>query len=1056
VADLHLVVSPDAAALLEHAADGFLTPRAGSRGDPFPTPPYLLVLRQGGVRDDVLALAAARGVPGWFDPPLCVFAELPEWLGRTARQPCGEFERVVLVTAVLRRAARHVFPRQRHPEDFADAVDRLFGELASEGVTPDDYDRAVARLGARDEFERGRDADLAAAYRLYHAELAAGRRRPRDDGAGFRDGRDTLVDCAAALSADPAGFAGRLGGRREIRVFGLADLRGGWRVLLRALAASPVLDRVVLYAAHPLDLDPTLSCHTTALPDAGAVPVAMRLFTDAGGPREAGDPAGRAHLISAPDAEREVEEVARRVRLLAEQGVALPRIAVVVRQARPYLDLVVRALERAGVPATARRRVSYREIPVLRSLFALLDAAAEGWSRHGLVELAEQPYFANDLNGRILNFAGYRARITGLSGWATALAELEREAGRREAAPDDGEERRPPLPSRRRLEAAVAGFARFADVARALDGERPLRAWVEWLRRFVADDPWDVERRVYDVPDRRFDVARVDLRGWKDLGQSVDEWSAALERWSGGGVGEERLAAGAFRARLAELLAGDAALWTPVQRGVRVLEGLAAAYRRFEHVFLVGLTAGKFPVRPPLSPVLDESDRDALAAAGLPLESRDAWERRERELFRMIVAASGAPVTASYARLDASGWEVVRSAFVDALVEAAQCDEDVIATHRVVTPGLPLYASPDLAAHAERVARIELSRRAGLPSPHNGLIEDPELRAALAREFGDERVWSATQLEAYAKCPWAFFSGRLLRLDKREEPDDELDPATRGVVLHDALARFFAAAQERLGGPVLLREADVEWAGPLARTALDEALAAAGGETWMGHPAFREAKHDELHRLLREYLAFEVDHNEKLFNTRSKNVALLRTAVAAHEWTFDDAALERDGVRVRYRGAIDRVEVNVDERAPAEPFVAAVDYKSSKGGVPGGGDPAAWDDGVVLQLPLYAHALAALREGARVARVQYRTLRDPQVAHSLELYKMDRRAGALHPDAEGRERLDRALDAVTRHVRAARDGRFPAAPAPSCGCPPFCHAWDVCRVRGGPRAKRDP
>ena len=29
---------------------------------------------------------------------------------------------------------------------------------------------------------------------------------------------------------------------------------------------------------------------------------------------------------------------------------------------------------------------------------------------------------------------------------------------------------------------------------------------------------------------------------------------------------------------------------------------------------------------------------------------------------------------------------------------------------------------------------------------------------------------------------------------------------------------------------------------------------------------------------------------------------------------------------------------------------------------------------------------------------------------------------------------------------AAREGHFPVAPAPSCGCPPFCHGREICRV----------
>jgi hypothetical protein len=47
--------------------------------------------------------------------------------------------------------------------------------------------------------------------------------------------------------------------------------------------------------------------------------------------------------------------------------------------------------------------------------------------------------------------------------------------------------------------------------------------------------------------------------------------------------------------------------------------------------------------------------------------------------------------------------------------------------------------------------------------------------------------------------------------------------------------------------------------------------------------------------------------------------------------------------------------------------------------------------------------------------------------------------------------MEGALDAVAEHVKHARTGQFPAEPAKSCKCPPFCHALDICRVAGGPR-----
>ena len=83
------------------------------------SPSYLLALRQGGHRDDLIRLAAERGVRGWFDPPLCTFAELPRFLGSSNRQPCDDFERRVILGGVLRRLGGEVFGRLKRPRIFS-------------------------------------------------------------------------------------------------------------------------------------------------------------------------------------------------------------------------------------------------------------------------------------------------------------------------------------------------------------------------------------------------------------------------------------------------------------------------------------------------------------------------------------------------------------------------------------------------------------------------------------------------------------------------------------------------------------------------------------------------------------------------------------------------------------------------------------------------------------------------------------------------------------------------------------------------------------------------
>lgn len=1047
-ASVHLILSRDPRRLLEAAAAGFFAPRSPSAG-PWPSPPYILALRQGGLRDDLIGLAAERGVAGWFDPPLRVFHELPGILGAGPLKPCGEFERTVILGGALRRFGGEVFGRLHRGEDFIAALDRLFGELLAEGVTPDGFRAALRARGDRDEFERDRDAELDLVFQSYVEQLAA---------AGRRDGRDTWLDSARALTADPAAFARRLGERREIRLLGLQDLRGGWRALLAALAASPALDRMAIYTADELDLGPELPAQVTRLDAADAL--AARTFAPAPPPApaaarpRAGESPALAFL-AAPDVERELDEVARRVRQLADAGAPLGRIAVVTRQARPYVDLAVAALDRFGVPATARRRTALREIPAVRAVRSLLAAAADGWSRHGLVELAEQPYLANELDARMLNFAGFSRRISGLAEWERTLRQLGDAAAAEEArgSGDDGDHRRayPPSP---RLRAAAEAFARFAAQAAALDRKRTLAEWLEWLDRFLSEDPWGIERRIHAVPGERFDVVRLDLAGRRMLGELVTAWRQALGAWGGA---DDPLAIEDFHRQLDDLLDGDVALPTPVPHGVQVLEALAAAYRSFDHVFVVGLEGGRFPVRQPGSPILDEAERAALAEHGLPFEPRAVWDARERELFRMVVAGATGTLTLSWARVDAAGREVGRSAFVEALAEAAgldpeHCAEETSASE-VTVPGARLYAGADGPARALHAWRIERARRSGEPSPWNGRIESPALLAWLAEEFGDGRLWSPTQLESYAKCPWSYFSRRLLRVARLEDPDEDMDAATRGTLAHEALHRFYDAALAKVGGPVLLREHDREWASPLLDHAVEDAFAGAQGR-WLGHPTLLHAKRAELRRLLHRYLDFELAQNEKMFNNRSPAARMLRTGVAEHELTFDDVVLERGGVRFRFRGSIDRVETGVDERVASGGFVAAVDYKSSKDSAPGGGSSAReapWHDRVVLQVPLYAYALATLRPDLEVARVEYRALKQRETVHPLDLVKVDRAAGALTRDAAARAKLDTALDAVAEHVLRIRAGEFPAAPVESCGCPSFCHALEICRVKGGPR-----
>ena len=282
-----------------------------------------------------------------------------------------------------------------------------------------------------------------------------------------------------------------------------------------------------------------------------------------------------------------------------------------------------------------------------------------------------------------------------------------------------------------------------------------------------------------------------------------------------------------------------------------------------------------------------------------------------------------------------------------------------------------------------------------------------------------------------------------------------MDAPTRGSLLHDALSRLFNHLAGRIGSPVLLREEHLGIALPLAEQSLDEAFADARGRLWLGSEVLLKPKRLELWRILRGYVEWEVEQNERLFRTGAGGLPKrVRTGVHSHEMELGEIEFTRGDIRFKFRGYVDRVEIGVDDRFEgAGNMVAAVDYKTTVWSCPGAGKGAAWEDGVVLQVPLYAYALADKLPGASAVRVEYRALKNPKPVHMLELYKYDKASKRAFKDADGNAKLEEALDAVADHIRAARSGEFPVRPADSCGCPSFCHAIEICRVPGGPKTE---
>ena len=214
---------------------------------------------------------------------------------------------------------------------------------------------------------------------------------------------------------------------------------------------------------------------------------------------------------------------------------------------------------------------------------------------------------------------------------------------------------------------------------------------------------------------------------------------------------------------------------------------------------------------------------------------------------------------------------------------------------------------------------------------------------------GAGQVVSPTALEAWARCPHAYFVQRLLRVEPVEAPEDlvEISPVEAGSMIHEVLDRFFTQ-QSRAGA------------------------APAAGQRWTA------AQRAELGRMVAEVAAeFEgrgVTGHRLLWGQERNRIAgdlqlmlddddLLREQTGRvqmrSELSFGMAAAAAvplrlpDDRQIWFRGSADRVD-------QAGSSIVVVDYKTGspkRFAAISAADPTA--AGTKLQLPVYAHAARA-------------------------------------------------------------------------------------------------
>jgi ATP-dependent helicase/nuclease subunit B len=719
-------------------------------------------------------------------------------------------------------------------------------------------------------------------------------------------------------------------------------------------------------------------------------------------------------------------------------------VALLARNVEPYRAFIEETAAEFGMPIYLSEGANLAENPAIAALLNLLTLPLKDFPRRAVVDAWHSPYAdwsaqriePGDAE-RLDAAARWGQVIAGRAQWEDTLTRLARATRAALLAQAKSDEETAPLTAPIGP-AASALWSKFQTFAARLTppSQATLCDYTAWIEALIGDDPallteWQAESDVSlgvvrcaraEAATRERDVAA--LRAFKDVLRALVFAESALNK-------SRQLSFAEFLAELSGAVQAARYRVPPLDETETILVAsvLTARGLSFCAVALVGLAEGEFPQPASEDPLLGEADRSALSLAPRLVgdEVTIFYEAVTRARERLLL-------TRPYLADDGQPWEpspywVHVQRLLDAPTRRVRPEdalplEDAASAPELLTllplPPLPSPERPErsegsgegrggwgvrgeavrvgvqvLAAHATDEAR----------GPHDGDLT--ACRAHLARAFPSTRPWSASRLETYGACPFAFFIVEVLGLEARPPAEAGFDVRQLGTMYHAILEQLLRDALDPTDLDALLARLP-----PICRAIFD-----AAPETYGFRPtALWQQQRAELERILADTLRALAEASE---GWRPRYFELA--------YGKDDAAplvLRGDeGSEIRLRGYIDRVDVNDAGE------LRVVDYKA-------GSTPISKDDlgeGRRLQLPLYARALRdALKIGTPVAGMYWHI-----GAAKASSFKLEKYPGGV----------DAALETAARHALAyvsrVANGDF-ASRAPDDGCPAWCPATAFC------------
>ncbi len=1025
------------------------------------------------------------------------FAEkILEAAGRPASPISPVIKRLMLrriAESLLKQGQLRHFQSIARTTGFLDVVSNFISELKREEIWPEQF---VAACEQRTSAFARRDLELGLIYTDYQKHLTE--QNWYDNEGRFwlartalAEGKRSPFEAVKMLAVD--GFADFTQTQYEILGY-----LAGWieRVSISLPLEDPVT-RSDLFAkpqaaaarlrecfSDPATIQivrlPSKSAnHSSSIQSgwADAIPVAAdRLFSNPRFVQPTSDAEGL-EIIAATGPFGEWEAVARRIKtLLAEKtdatdvvstksppsDVTKPQeIVIGLRSISDDGPRLRNYLAAAGLPVWCEAESPFISSSIVKAIVSVLNLELENWPFERLLGVLDSNFFRPNWP-ELAEGRGVRAVATSLrrlqinSGRDLILKALARYATDSESAFA--------ATNKSLKELARIASPLLGRLSRSLDRLRRSHTLVDWadVMASIADDlGWPKPRT--SSSDRLAATESRDL----DLFQRILRTAAEADQAMTGSARPRLLSLSEFTSELRDLLSHETVNSELEHSGcIRILGVEQIRNLEIPHLFLIGLTESSFPMNRADDCLLSESERQDFISRGIRLGHRSEQHSDEMLLFYSIVTRARRSLTLSYPAINGKGQPVFPSPYVTALTslfipgsfasrKEGQLDPVPSTQSALSFTDLRLAAmvearqgQPEL---FRAVLELEPLRRSGLNSlaacevadhrfhqrgftKYEGQLESFKNLSRLRQRFGSHHQFSATELEAYAKCPFQFWLSNVLKIDAIESTEEGTDYSGRGTLLHEVLANLLT--EGALADPNVLQTRfreimnaqldrhvpETEFRQALIK--VERLILSRWAEAFVGQQSEFDQKIGELLQTTQS-LAPEIPFGK------------LPDAPVADPRAHPPIRFGDDERSVNLRGRIDRVDVGSLDGHPA--FVV-VDYKT-------GQRPSTRIDdltsGRSIQLGLYLLAIKRLGlvgDDAIPLQMGYWALHDTGFKHGL--------GGAKFKQIEPTEIqwLETLLDGLLPQLaEEIRSGRF-VVENHDPNCTGRCPYRTVCRV----------